>query len=164
MHKYDLPARHGSPNAGDALDATTLDALWQLFSAICERWQNVAEPLTMKSRLLQFVHGRVLLRPEYASHYRTAAGVIAELQAEHGAQSFEFLFTDAAAGKAPPQTRLQITRQLVSNEFISLQLSLGSFKAFTGAINYPGYIAGWNGDGPAPYRTAQTKDDGSHES
>jgi len=153
MPKYDLPSKHSAGFENDQLETETVESMWLLFAAICARWQNIAEPLTMKTRFLGFLSNRIELHPEYVSHYRTAATVITELREVHGDGAYEFLFTDPNANIAPPQTPLHITRQLVSNEFIALQLSLGGFKEFTGAINYPGYIAGWNGDGPSPYRT-----------
>ena len=153
MPKYDLPSKNFAGLEDKALDMQTVEDMWQLFVAICARWQNVSEPLAMKTRFLGFLSNRIELHPEYLSHYRTAAAVIAELRGVHGERTYEFVFTNPEANNAPPQTPLQITRQLVSNEFIALQLSLGGFKEFTGAINYPGYIAGWNGDGPAPYRS-----------
>jgi hypothetical protein len=152
MPKYDLASKQFAGLEEESLDVDTVESMWQLFDAICARWHNVAEPLTLKTRFLGFLSNRIELHPEYVSHYRTAAAVLNELRGVHGEALYEFLFTNPEANNAPPQTPLQITRQLVSNEFIALQLSLGGFKEFTGAINYPGYIAGWNGDGPAPYR------------
>ncbi len=157
MSKYDLPSKTFAGLEEKGLDAETIDGLWELFLAICGRWQNTRDPLSMRSRLLGFLSNRIELHPEYVSHYRSALTAIADLRREHGERAYEELFTSAKASNAPPQTPLQIARQLVSNEFIALQLSLGGFKEFTGAINYPGYIAGWNGDGPAPYRVYEPK-------
>lgn len=128
MPKYDMPSKHFAGFAEEQLDAETVESMWQLFIAICVRWQNVAEPLTMKTRFLGFLSNRIELHPEYVSHYRTAAAVITELREVHGEGAYEFLFTNPEANSTPPQTPRQITRQLVSNEFIALQLSLGGFK------------------------------------
>ena len=156
MSKYNLPAKTFAGLEETGLDAETIEGLWQLFVAICARWQN-AEPQTMRTRFIGFLSNRIELHPEYVSHYRLALTAIADLRRENGERAYEVLFTSPQAITTPPQTPLQIARQLVSNEFIALQLSLGGFKSFTGAINYPGYIAGWNGDGPAPYRVYEPK-------
>ncbi|HEV7404253.1 MAG TPA: hypothetical protein VGO11_15030 [Chthoniobacteraceae bacterium] len=154
MPKYDLQSNHFAGLEEDRLDAATIDALWQLFVRICERWQNVPSAAALRTRWLGFLSNRIEIDPLYVTHYRNAVAVIEELKRQPAIPAaYEFLLTDAEANNAPPQTPLQRTRQSVANEFIAFQLSVGGFKEFTGALNYPGYIAGWNGDGPAPYRT-----------
>ncbi len=135
------------------LDPETVELLWQLFVKICDRWGNVPDSGTMKTRFLRFLSNRIKMNPAYLDHYRKAVKEIERLKQDTQIpDAYEHLFTNPEANNPPIQSSLQIARQLVSNEFISLQLSLGGFKEFTGAINYPGYIAGWNGDGPPPYR------------
>src|SRR5882724_73565 len=112
MPKYDLPSKHSAGFENDQLETETVESMWLLFAAICARWQNIAEPLTMKTRFLGFLSNRIELHPEYVSHYRTAATVITELREVHGDGAYEFLFTDPNANIAPPQTPLHITRQL----------------------------------------------------
>lgn len=154
MPKYDLSEKAFAALHEGELEPETVEKLWQLFRKICERWGNVPEPETMKTRFLRFLSNRIKMNKAYVTHYRTAVRVIDELKQKLGVDgAYEHLFTHPESNNPPHDSLLQQTRQLVSNEFISLQLSLGGFKAFTGAINYPGYIAGWNGDGPPPYRT-----------
>ena len=153
MSKYNLASRHFAAHEQIALDAKTVDGLWNLFLAICRHWANVSDPSTMKTRFLAFLSNRIEINANYATEYQRALEVIAELTQERGEQeAYAFLLTNPEANNPPPQTPLQRARQLVANEFITLQISLGGFKDFTGAINYPGYIAGVNGSGPAPYR------------
>ena len=108
----------------------------------------------MKSNFLVFGSNRIALNPNYLAKYRSAAAVIAELFAELGeAGAYEQLFTDAAASLSPPASKLARARQLVANEFVSLQMALGGFKAFGGAENYFGYIDGPNTREQAEHET-----------
>lgn len=153
MPKFDLPGKQFAGLEEDTLSQEVIDGLWLLFSKICERWDNVPDVKALHSRWLGFLSNRIEMNPLYVTYYRNAVAVIEELKAQRGeAAAYEFLFTDPEANLSPPQTMLQQTRQMVSNEFISFQLSVGGFRKFTGATNYPGYIAGWNGEGEAPYR------------
>jgi hypothetical protein len=155
MSKYNIAARHFAGLEENALTPETVAGFWRLFVAICRQWDNVADPSTMQTRFRGFLGNRVERNPSYVMEYRNAVAVIAELTQERGEQeAYNFLLTNAEAAHSPPETPLQRARQRVANEFINLQLSLGGFRAFTGARNYPGYIAGVNGSGPAPYRTA----------
>jgi hypothetical protein len=154
MARYDLSVSQLNRAEFDTLDQATVDGLWELFIAICDRWKNVPDPDAMRSRFGTFLSNRIEQDPRYLLEYQRAVEVVAELRQEKGrAGAYEFLLTDPGAGANPPNTRLQHARQYVSNEFITLQLSLGAFQAFSGATNYPGYIRGVNGEGPAPYRT-----------
>lgn len=150
--------RSGSALVGDwpFLDESTWSTLWDLFLALCERWQNIPEPDLLKSDLITFVKNRVEVDANYAEDYVSAARLIRELEAERGRDAaYAYLLTDPGANLKPPTTRLARARQRVANEFIMLQLSLGGFAAFGGALNYPGYIAGANLPGKTPYRTFQ---------
>lgn len=137
------------------LEVSTLNAMWQLFTQIGKFWQNLEASADYQSQLTAFMGNRIDFDPLYHQYYTTAQQVIEQLIQEHGQEgAYTFLFTDPTANQSPPSTPLAITRQKVSNEFIALQLSLGGFKAFGGAINYPGYFGGANvPDEPAPYRT-----------
>lgn len=150
--------RTSSTTVGDwpFLDESTWSTLWDLFLAICERWQNVPDPELLKSDLITFVKNRVEMDANYTEDYASAARVIRDLVADRGREAaYTYLLTDAGANLKPPTTRLARARQRVANEFILLQLSLGGFGAFGGALNYPGYIAGANLPGHTPYRTYQ---------
>jgi len=154
MQSYSLPSKQLAGVEESGIDEALIENLWGVFLAICRHWQNVPEPELMKTRFLGFLSNRIELHPEYLSYYRTAATEIERLAERSGReQAYLELLTDPSLAKGEADTGLKIARQKVSNEFISLQLSLGGFKSFVGAINYPGYIGGWNGDGPAPYRT-----------
>lgn len=158
MQMYSLPSKQLAGLEESRLDEVLVGKLWEIFLAICKHWQNVADPETMKTRFLGFLSNRIELHPEYLSHYRTAVEEIDRLAAGSDRERAHLtLLTDPGLAKGAPDTGLKIARQKVSNEFISLQLSLGGFKSFVNAINYPGYISGWNGDGPAPYRTYEDK-------
>lgn len=126
--------------------------LWQLFINIGKYWQNMTEEeskeLYHKWRI--FIYNRIHFNPDYIAEYENAANVIDSL----GDKAFEIIFTDPAANIAPPTTKLARTRQLISNEFIALQLSLGGFKSF-GAKNYNGYFGGINKKGFPPYRITE---------
>lgn len=137
------------------LETSTLDAMYQIFEQIGKFWDNVADSSVYKTRLFAFMGNRIDIDPLYRQYYTTAQATMADLVAQHGTdKAYEILFTDASANRSPPSTPLAITRQKVSNEFIALQLSLGGFQAFGGALNYPGYFGGANVPGaPAPYRT-----------
>jgi hypothetical protein len=154
MTKYNLPSGHAMATDVSAIDRETAEAIWQLFRAICRRWGNVADPDSLKTRVASFLLNRIQLDACYVAEYREAVKVIEELALEHGGleAAYEVLLTDPLANMAPPFTKLQRARQKVANELISLQLALGGFAFFGQARNYPGYISGVNGSGPAPYR------------
>ena len=154
MPQYNLEARFVPEGQPARLDAATVAALWELYVEICRHWRNVAEPEKMKSRFVAFLENRMDFDACYAVEYRQAVAVIAELTKERGRDmAYRFLLSDREAQNTPPVSRLERARQRVAGEFIKLQLSLGGFKGFTGARNFPGYIAGTNGSGPTPYRT-----------
>jgi hypothetical protein len=153
MPLYDLDARHHARQHEEPFpDAAVIDRLWGLFVAICGRWGEAEDAAPMRSNFLVFIANRIKLDICYLHEYENAAAVLDELIAEHGqSKAHERLLTDPLANIAPPTTRLARARQRVSNEFISLQLALGGFKAF-GAANYIGYIGGANIAGRVPYR------------
>lgn len=151
---YQTPAKHPLSVDLPPLDESVFASMWTLFRHIGKHWQNMDDPSPYRSQLYSFMLNRINLRPIYRDYYLLAATVTRQLVEQYGEdQAYVFLFTDADAAKAPPETPLALTRQKVANEFMALQLSLGGFKAF-GAVNYCGYIGGANIPGqPAPYRT-----------
>ena len=161
MSEYNIEARNPLPDDQSLLDDNTTDDMWKLFLAICDYWKNVQNPGAMKSSLIVFMNNRIKHDPNYSNEYRNASAVIRELINELGEKAaYKKLFTDPAAGIAPPMTKLARVRQMVSNEFIVLQLALGGFKEFSSGegANYPGYFGGPNIDGQPPYRTYTESD------
>lgn len=136
-------------------------AMWRLFVQIGIFWRNVADASEYQTRFFSFLQNRIDLNPLYRGYYEMAASEIDALIAELGEEeAYRKLFTDAGANQAPPTTPLQVARQLVSNEFVALQLAMGGFKAF-GAENYCGYFGGANVPGaPVPYRAMDADHDG----
>jgi len=131
------------------------EAMWQIFVAIGRFWGNMADPAPHRIQLYNFMINRIKLYPIYRAYYATAKLVMEELTGKYGAdEGYRRLFTDNQADiENPPQSALALTRQMVSNQFVALQLSLGGFKAY-GALNYCGYPCGPYIPGvPAPYRT-----------
>lgn len=154
MHQKN--AKHPLSTELPPLNKETFDAMWEIFVYIGKFWQNMDDPTPYKSLLYSFMLNRINLRPIYREYYFIAEKAMKELIKENGAdkdKAYEYLFTDRDAAKKPPETLIALTRQVVANEFMALQLSLGGFKAF-GAKNYCGYIGGAYIPGqPAPYRT-----------
>lgn len=155
MSRYNLDTPYHPKRRHDPLpDPATMDKLWKLFIAIGEFWENNDRPEAMKSNFETFVANRISLDARYLHEYANATAVLDELIDELGeADGYKKLFTDPQATISPPTTDLARARQLVSNEFVALQLALGGFKAFGGATNYLGYIGGPNIEGRPPYRT-----------
>ncbi|WP_040066472.1 hypothetical protein [Pseudomonas batumici] len=154
---YQQQVNHPANLGVQPLATEIYEAMFELFEQICSFWGNLDNPQQFKSRLFVFMDNRIRLHPEYRSIYSHAKLTLDELVKSMGkADAYKTLFTDTAANQAPPETPLALTRQKVSNEFIAFQVSQGGFKAFTGAVNYPGYIAGAFIPGePAPYRTIE---------
>ncbi|MEZ4785261.1 MAG: hypothetical protein R3F28_14465 [Candidatus Kapaibacterium sp.] len=153
--KYDMEAlHHPYPYQEELPTQQTMDAMWRLFLAIGEFWEIDADIEAMSSNLVVFMSNRIQVNPTYVAEYANAEEVIDELISELGeAEAYKKLFTDPSANISPPTTKLARARQLVSNEFVALQLALGGFKTFGGAKNYLGYISGANIEGDTPYRT-----------
>jgi hypothetical protein len=160
MAKYNLEAHHHPYQHEEKLpDEKTMESMWNLFVEIGKFWKNNDHPEEMKSNFIVFISNRIQLDPNYVNEYKNAAEVIDELIEELGKrEGYKKLFTDAQANISPPTTKLARARQLVSNEFVALQLALGGFKAFGGAENYLGYIGGANIKGQTPYRKYKKRD------
>lgn len=126
--------------------------LWALFVAIGDHWQLGDDPEPYRSRLTSFMDNRIALNPLYRGYYDSAAQTIADLIAANGAvKAFEILFaTKTSAGV--PTAPIEIAKRFVANEFITMRLAFGGFKAF-GARNFNGYFGGNNDPTDVPYRT-----------
>ncbi|GAA3533677.1 hypothetical protein [Zobellella aerophila] len=153
---YQQQVRHPLTQSLDSLDGETFEAMFELFRQIGIFWRNLDDAEAYRSRLYAFMQNRINLRPIYHQYYQLARQTLDQLIAEQGQeQAYRLLFTDAQANQPPAETPLAVTRQKVSNEFVTFQLAQGGFRVF-GADNYPGFIGGANIPGqPAPYRTAE---------
>lgn len=158
---YQQNILHPSLEMTTALDATVYQAMFDIFKHIGLFWNNLENPQQYRTRLITFMDNRMSLRPEYRQHYQLAAITMQQLCEELGEQAaYEKLFTDSDANCPHTNTPLAITRQKVSNEFITFQLNQGGFKAFgadgaSKAENAQGYISGaYIPSQPVPYRTA----------
>ncbi len=136
------------------LEPDVFDTLYELFEHIGRYWHNAEDSRNYQSELYIFIQNRINLYPIYQEYYRISSLTLRQLIEENGKEeAYQIVFTDPFANTPPVDSNLSIVRQKVSNEFVSLQLSLGGFKAF-GAKNYPGFIGGAYIPGkPAPYRT-----------
>jgi hypothetical protein len=144
---------HPSDQIAGPLDAAVYEAMYQIFANICSFWQNLDTPENYRSQLYTFMDNRMKLRPEYRQYYQLAKITMAEQVQQLGeAKAYEQLFTDSRLKEKHNNQPLAITRQKVSNEFVTFQLNQGGFKAF-GATNSTGYISGAFIPGkPVPYR------------
>jgi hypothetical protein len=156
MKKYNQETQH-NPYGNEHIEVENevQESMWNLFKAIGKFWTEKESPESMKSGLVAFMRNRISLNATYRDYYRNAQEVIDELIAEYRSKdkAYEFLFTYPGANIQPPGNKLAYTRQMVSNEFITLYLALGGFKHFGGALNYQSYFGGANIPGDPPYRT-----------
>lgn len=152
---YQKMTKHPLSNELPTFSDKTFAAMWEMFVHIGKFWQNMEEPTPYKSLLYNFMLNRINLRPIYRDYYIIAERTMKNLIDKNGGdkdQAYKYLFTDQDAAQMPPRTSIALTRQVVANEFMALQLSLGGFKEF-GAKNYCGYIGGaYIQNQPAPYR------------
>lgn len=154
MFQIQSIAKHPLSANTPEISTELYDAMWELYAAIANYWGTMPNVSLHRTQLLNFMINRIKLDPLYFGYYTTTASVLTELTEKFGVEAYKELFTNVTAGtEAPPQTPMGVARQRVSNEFISLHLAIGGFKAF-GSANYPGFIGGPNipGDAP-PYRT-----------
>lgn len=158
MFQVQTIVKHPLSDSAPEISPELFESMWALFVSIASYWGTMADASLHRTQLLNFMANRIKLDPLYLVYYTTTANVLKELAEKFGAGAYQELFTNVAAGtEIPPQTPIGIARQRVSNEFISLHLAIGGFKAF-GAVNYPGFIGGPNipGDAP-PYRTGEVQ-------
>jgi hypothetical protein len=149
-------AKHPLSDSAPEISPELFESMWALFAMIANYWGIMNDAGLHRTQLLNFMINRIKLDPLYLGYYISTANVLKDLIEKLGAGAYQELFTNAAAGtETPPQTPMGIARQRVSNEFVSLHLALGAFKAF-GAVNYPGFVGGPNIPGVAPpYRTGE---------
>lgn len=134
-----------------------LGRLWSLFSHIVKRWSD-ADPSAMRSNWLVFIANRQRVDGAWAGWYAEAAALLDQRVAQMGeAAAYEQLLNTPRVAGQPTDLPWPLAR--VADEFITLFLALGGFKAY-GAVNYLGYIAGANVPGQTPYRTARRPDGG----
>ncbi|GLR71130.1 hypothetical protein [Agaribacter marinus] len=149
---YDIETPYPYIEESLNLDADTFETMWQLLSCIFDYWELAMPTSGAKSQLLVFMQNRMKINLNYYAEYKNAACVIHELNQKFGKHNGTIhLLTSPEAAIKPANTRLARARQMVSNEFITLALSIGGFKSF-GAKNALGYINGGNVEGKAPYR------------
>lgn len=151
---YQEKTRHALSAQLPALPDDVTEAMWNLFTGIGGYWVTTVDSTPFKSRLHAFMSNRIALMPLYADYYVMAKRVISELSSEKGSDSEAIAVIIASPQSLDPlpTTALALTRQFVVNEFTTLHMALGGFKAF-GAINWPGYFGGANVPGKPPYRT-----------
>lgn len=154
MATYNIDAKYLITNSLNELNTDAIEQLWQLFVSIENYWGMGENIDHMRSNFIIFLSNRIEIDFNYLAEYTNAINVIEELKSELGSPTaYVKLLTDPAANIAPPTTRLARARQLVSNEFIILYLSLGGFKHFGSILNFPGYFGGTNKKEITPYRT-----------
>lgn len=152
---YQTKVVHPLSPAPGTLTPQVEATLWSLFCAVGDHWGLGDDPTHYHLRFQSFLQNRIDIDPLYAGHYQDGAALLAELISTHGSKdAFDKVFTAkpriAAAGI--PSTPMEALQRFVANEFITLRLALGGFRAF-GALNYNGYFGGANIAGkPAPYR------------
>ena len=134
--------------------------MYELFEQIGIFWHNTPEKNDLRTELYTFMMNRMELNSFYIMEYQNAKDVLDEFKANAKAkgqskeEAYAAFLTDPDGLQSPPNSRLAHARQYVSNEFISLQLTVGGFASF-GAKNYPGFIGGAYIEGEqAPYRTS----------
>src|ERR1700742_2411347 len=140
---YQPITRHPLSPALPDIDDDVFASMWDIFVSIGKFWGNMDDPEPHRSELYSFVLDRIRLQPVYRLYYINARDTMQELIRDHGHDgAYQRLFTDKDANTLMTSP-LAVTRQMVSNEFIALQLCLGGFKV-GGALNYCGYIGGAN--------------------
>ncbi|MDI5925232.1 hypothetical protein QBK93_11160 [Rhizobium leguminosarum] len=137
---YQRRAIHPLSKTFKPLPQPTVEILWDVFVAIGEQWSLGDNPSDYRLRFETFLENRINISPIYKNYYADGAEFVSSLIAELGrARAYDRLLTQKprVAQSGIPATRLEAVQRFVANEFISLRLALGGFKAF-GAINYRG--------------------------
>lgn len=147
---------HPGNQISGPLDPEVYDSMYQIFANICTFWNNLDNPDSYRSGLYTFMDNRMKLRPQYQQYYQLAHITMNEQIKELGKQAaYKKLFTDTSLTDKHNNDPMAVTRQKVSNEFITFQIDQGGFKVF-GATNDTGNISGAYIPGePIPYRSAE---------
>lgn len=104
------------------LDSSVYDSMYELFVQICKFWRILDSPEQYKYRLFVFMNNKMRNKPIYRRYYLLAKYDIEYLTKIMGkSQAYEFLFTNHDINKQCLNHPLAVTRQKVSNEFITFQ-------------------------------------------
>lgn len=155
MEDYNIEKKNSINVDALSLQVDTIEILWALFEKIANYWNSNDDVEAMKSSFLIFISNRISIDLNYASYYSNTPKVITELTKEYKddeVKALEFLLTNSFINISLPTTPISQTRQYVTNEFITLYLSLGGFKTFGSNKNYPGFFGGANTEDYIPYR------------
>ena len=150
------------PADGRRLSDDELKGLWEIFSAINQKWSLFCDEhgkptehalYRGRSSWREFV--RLRANPEhpgqgvsYIAEYENAIDVVAELKRVDRDRAFELLFAVGTREAEAPPAEAKITteslrhaKHFVVDEFMSVIVVAGGFKHF-GGRNYNGYMAG----------------------
>lgn len=150
------------PANGRPLSSGELERLWQIFSAINQKWSLFCDDAgeasehalyRVRSSWREFV--RLRADPEhpwqgvsYIAEYENAIEVVARLKQAKPDRAFELLFAVGTKdAEAPPANAgisaesLRHAKHFVVDEFMSVMVVTGGFKHF-GGRNCNGYMAG----------------------
>jgi hypothetical protein len=149
---YQPRAIHTLSRALQPLSQATIETLWTIFVAIGDQWSLGDDPSEYRLRFETFLDNRIDVNPIYKNYYVDGASYFEILVSDIGKTSaIDRLFFQKprVVQSGIPSTRLEAIQRFVVNEFISLRLALGGFKAFR-AMNYRGYFGGANIEGEPP--------------
>jgi len=136
---------------GQELTHENKEALWEIFEAIGETWQNtIYNSNNQRSSWFEMLKAKTGNAPNYTGEYVNAIYVLNELYTQYGKkEAFKKLFFESGVdNSAPPTTRLAHCKVFVVNEFIRMQITAGGFKSWGDANggeqakNYHGFLAG----------------------
>ena len=144
------------------LSPEDLERLWEILAAINANWRlfwdEDEDPkdhslLRMRSSWREFVHLRSdppgpNPQPSYAAEYANAITVVDALKSADPDAVWDILFSVGTPGAQPPSAGAAVTaaqllhaKRFVIDEFMTVLVTTGGFKAF-GGRNTHGYMAG----------------------
>lgn len=136
---------------GQDLTHQNKEALWELFEAIGENWQNtIHDSHNQRSSWYEMLKAKTENAPNYAGEYVNAIYVLNELYSMYGKEDAfsKIFFESGIKNDEPPTTRLAHCKVYVVNEFIRVQITAGGFKSWgtknggERAKNYHGFLGG----------------------
>lgn len=139
------------PGEGQQLTPRELAALWRIFQAIGQVWENLhptaLDSTNLKSSWLDFIEAKTKSAPSYIAEYSNAVLCVDEVIQEYGEEeAFRRLFLDNGIPKGAPTTRLAHAKKYVIDEFIHVNIVASGFKSFgapdNNGKNYKGYLGG----------------------